>query len=353
MIIKSHIRDYSVEFVETDNFMQGIVDQPNHVFIIDENVWGLHNEGALQKISADKAIIQPIHEEVKNLETVAGLYDHLVNLPAKRNMTLVVIGGGILQDICGYAASTLYRGVRWIFVPTTLLAQVDSCIGSKTSINYKSYKNLIGTFYPPSDIFIHPRFLLTLSELDYYSGLGEIVKLHIMAGPQKIDEIKSTLPRLKKRDPAALKSVIGECLQIKKEYIEEDEFDAGRRNLLNYGHCFGHAIETISNFAIPHGQAVVIGMILANSVACRRGLLRRETTDFLYETLLRHSLIIPRGDREFNGDDLIDAMKKDKKRTGLNLALIMMDEQFHFMKVSDLTGPEVEKALSELYETTR
>ncbi len=353
MIIKSHIRDYSVEFVETDKFMQGIVDQPDHVFIIDGNVWDLHQEGALRNIPADEAIIQPIHEDIKNLKTVAGLYDHLVTFQAKRNVTLVVIGGGILQDICGYVASTLYRGIRWIFVPTTLLAQVDSCIGSKTSINYKNYKNLIGTFYPPSGIFIYPQFLFTLSELDYYSGLGEIVKLHIMAGPQRIEEIKIKLPLLKKRDPSTLKSVIGECLQIKKEYIEEDEFDSGRRNLLNYGHCFGHGIETISNFAIPHGQAVVIGMILANSVACSRGLLHHETTEHLYEALLKHSLIIDRGKLEFNRDDLIEAMKKDKKRTGVNLALIMMDEKFHFMKVSDLTGQEVEKALLEFYRTTR
>jgi 3-dehydroquinate synthase len=352
MIIKSNIRDYSVEFVETDEFMKGIIDQPDHVFIIDGTVWDLYKESVLQKISTNRAIIQPIHEDLKNLETVTELYDHLVNLQAKRNVTLVVIGGGILQDICGYVASTIYRGIHWIFVPTTLLAQADSCIGSKTSLNYKNYKNLIGTFYPPSEIFIYPKFLFTLSGLDYYSGLGEIIKLHIMAGTQKIAEIRSKLPLLKKKDFSTLKSVIEKSLQIKKEYIEEDEFDSGRRNLLNYGHCFGHAIETISNFAIPHGQAVVIGMILANSVACSRGLLSPETNDCIYEELLKPSLIISRKQLEFNTDDLIKAMKKDKKRTGINLALIMMCEKFHFIRVSDLSDQEVQKAISELHNTT-
>ena len=348
MIIKSKIRDYSAEFVETSEFMKEIVTRPDHVFIIDNTVWDLYRESVLQEVPIDKTIIQPINEDFKNLESVNKLYDRLVNLQAKKNITLVVIGGGILQDICGYAASTLYRGVRWILMPTTLLAQADSCIGSKTSLNYKNYKNLIGTFYPPAEIFICPQFLFTLSELDYYSGLGEIVKLHIMAGAQKTEEIKIKLPLLKKRDFSTLRSVIEESLQIKKAYIEEDEFDAGRRNLLNYGHCFGHAVETITNFEIPHGQAVVVGMMMANIVACKRGLLSRKTRDLIYNELLLPCLFTYWRQLGFEPDDLIQAMKKDKKRKGNCLALIMMDDCFNFISVNDLTEREAHKAITEL-----
>jgi len=348
MIIKSKIRDYSAEFAETDEFIKGIVARPDHVFIIDNTVWDLYRETVLQEVPIDKTIFQPITEDFKNLESVNKLYDRLVNFQAKKNITLVVIGGGILQDICGYVASTLYRGVRWILMPTTLLAQADSCIGSKTSLNYKNYKNLIGTFYPPTEIFIYLQFLFTLSELDYFSGLGEIVKLHIMAGVQKIEEIRIKLPLLKKRDLSTLRSVIEESLQIKKAYIEEDEFDAGRRNLLNYGHCFGHAVETITNFEIPHGQAVVIGMMMANIVACERGLLSRKTCDFIYNELLLPCLFTYWRQLGFESDDLIQAMKKDKKRKGNCLALIMMDDCFNFISVNDLTEREAHKAITEL-----
>jgi len=352
MIIKSSIRDYILEFVETGEFMDRLIGHPQHIFIVDGNIWNLYKSSIFKKIPVDKTIIQPISEELKNLEAVSKLYDHLITLKAKRNITLVVLGGGILQDICGYVASTLYRGVKWIFVPTTLLAQADSCIGGKTSLNYKNYKNLIGTFSPPSEIIIYPKFLLTLSELDYYSGLGEVIKLHIMGGKDKTEEIRSQLSLLEKRDILALKRAIIESLLIKKGYIEEDEFDSGRRNLLNYGHCFGHAIETVSSFEIPHGQAVVVGMILANLVSSSRGVLSHETNEYIYNGLLKSSLIVSRKKIEFNPDDLIQAMKKDKKRTGEDLALIMMDEKFNFIRVNDLTEKEVRKAISELLDVT-
>lgn len=352
MIIKSSIRDYSVEFVETGEFMDNLIGKPQHIFIIDRTVWDLYKSGTFKKIPVNQTVIQPISEDLKNLESVSKLYDHLITLQAKRNITLVVLGGGILQDICGYVASTLYRGVKWIFIPTTLLAQADSCIGGKTSLNYKNYKNLIGTFFPPSEIIIYPEFLLTLSELDYYSGLGEVVKLHIMGGKAKTEEIRSQLPLLRKKDIPFLKRAIAESLLIKKGYIEEDEFDSGRRNLLNYGHCFGHAIETISNFEIPHGQAVVVGMIMANLVSRCRGVLFHETHEYIYKELLKPSLFISKKQFEFNPDDLIQAMKKDKKRTGADLALIMMDEKFNFIRVNDLTEQEVQKAISEFRDAT-
>jgi 3-dehydroquinate synthase len=173
-----------------------------------------------------------------------------------------------------------------------------------------------------------------------------------MGGKHKTEEIRAQLPLLKKKDIFVIIKAITESLLIKKEYIEEDEFDSGRRNMLNYGHCFGHAIETISNFEIPHGQAVVVGMMLANLVAHTRGLLSHDTNDYIYNELLKPSLIIARKQLELKPDDLIQAMKKDKKRTGEDLALIMMDENFNFSRVNDLTEKEAKKAISELLDAT-
>lgn len=352
IIIKSKIRDYSAEFFTTGEFLNSLTGQPQPIFIIDSNVWDLYKSSLFEKIPVNQTLIQPISEDLKNWESVSKLYDHLLTRQAKRNITLVVLGGGILQDICGYVASTLYRGIKWVFVPTTLLAQADSCIGGKTSLNYKNYKNLIGTFFPPAEIIIYPKFILTLSELDYYSGLGEVVKLHILGGRDKTAEIRSQLPLLKKKDIYILQKAITESLLIKKEYIEEDEFDSGRRNLLNYGHCFGHAIETISNFAVPHGQAVVAGMILANLVSRGRGIMSKETFGYIYKELLKPSLLVSGKQLVFNPDDLIGAMKKDKKRTGADLPLIMMDDNFNFIKVNDLTEQEAQKTIDRLHYAT-
>jgi len=316
--------------------------------VVDENVWRLYSETCLHELGRTDVIIQPVSEEQKTLSSVQKLYDQLMERSAKRNMTLISIGGGIVQDITGFVVSTLYRGINWVFVPTTLLAQADSCIGGKTSLNYKGYKNLIGTFYPPSEIFICTTFLKTLADVDFFSGLGEVVKLHILGGEKKAKESIALLPRILKREPNALLQGVRNSLEIKHAYIAEDEFDLGRRNLLNYGHCFGHALETASNFKIPHGQAVILGMILANKVALRRRVLSESSERWLLKKLLFPSLKIYPNLSQFNKHTVVEAMKKDKKRTGEDLALIMLKDGYEMESVKNLTATEVADILKKI-----
>lgn len=347
MTIKSNIRDYDVTFIDYQDFYHLFTQYSQRTFIIDHNVWRLYANDLLREITDEKVIVLPIHEERKSLETVQDLYDRLIQYAAKRNMTLISIGGGILQDITGFVASTLYRGINWIFLPTTLLAQADSCIGSKTSLNYKNYKNLIGTFYPPSHVYIYPQFVLTQSAPDFFSGLGEVVKLHMMGGNKKVMEILELLPKIVQKDSFALHTAIKNSLLIKSGYIADDEFDTGKRNLLNFGHCFGHALESTSEFEIPHGQAVVLGMWLANIVARNRGVLSEEQNEFITHNLLLPTIVI-NSEKEFlNTQKIIEAMKKDKKRTGKDLAVIMMKDNYEFIKVNDVKESEVTEALSE------
>lgn len=347
--VKSNIRDYNVHFAKANEFLSEI----NKTFfyrcyIIDTNVWGLYRDSCLQYLEKSEVIILPINEERKCLETVLELYDHLIRRSAKRNMAMVSIGGGIVQDITGFVASTLYRGINWIFVPTTLLAQADSCVGSKTSLNYKGFKNLIGTFYPPSEIFIDPAFLATQKNIDFYSGLGEVIKLHIMSGENDIQRVVDLLPKLLARENEALLIAVRNSLLIKQSYIEGDEFDVGRRNLLNFGHCFGHALETASNFEIPHGQGVILGMALANIVAKRRGLLSNKLESFVFQKLLLPSIIVQPRRQFLNPEEVITAMKKDKKRIGKGLALVMLTNGYKLIKVNDMSATEVVNALEEL-----
>lgn len=346
--IESNIHDYEVHFAETTDFLRRFERFPQRCCVVDSNVWRLYADGCLCGLDRSDIIVLPVNEERKCLETVQELYDHLIERSAKRNMTMISIGGGIVQDITGFAASTIYRGINWIFVPTTLLAQADSCIGSKTSLNYRGFKNLIGTFYPPSEVFIYTPFLVTQEDVDFFSGLGEVVKLHIMGGADKTQEIIKLLPRIVRKEPIALLTSVQNSLLIKQSYITGDEFDTGRRNMLNFGHCFGHALESTSEFEIPHGQAVVLGMLLANTVARHRRILSEELETLIAEKLLLPSLMVRPKKKHLDQNAVIEAMKKDKKRTGEGLVLIMVKEGYEMIKVNDLCISEVSYALDEL-----
>lgn len=353
ILLKSNIRDYPVIFSETCDFFDDIKAKGNCAFVVDEKVWEYHADGCLAALSTDEVIVLAISEERKRLESVVGLYDRMIERTAKRNMTLVSIGGGIAQDITGFLASTLYRGINWIFIPTTLLAQADSCIGSKTSLNYRQYKNLLGTFYPPTSVYIHVPFLATQEDLDYLSGLGEVVKLHIMGGKDKVKELINEFPKLLERDSATLLEAVHRSLLIKQDYIESDEFDTGRRNLLNFGHCFGHAIESATAFTVPHGQAVAIGILLANEVAIARDLLTEGEAAFMAEELLKPSLTVNLAKVDFEPARIIGAMKQDKKRTGAGLALVMVANGYRMIKVNDLSEKEATGALAVLTRRVR
>jgi 3-dehydroquinate synthase len=349
--MKSNVRDYTVLFPERADFIKNLAAKSDCVFVVDSNVWHLYKDGCLQSLSASNVVVLPASEERKNLESVEELYDRFMESAAKKNMTLVSIGGGIIQDITGFAATTLYRGINWIFLPTTLLAQADSCIGSKTSLNYKRFKNLVGTFYPPSEVFIYSPFLTTLQEIDFFSGLGEVVKLHIMGGHETTAELIDLLPRILEREPEALMTCVRKSLWIKQSYMEGDEFDLGRRNLLNFGHCLGHALETVSEYAIPHGQAVLIGMVFANIAAEFRGLLSSKQADFLSRELLLNTIKEKGKLLDYNPDKILDAMKKDKKRTGQGLVVVLMHDDFSFEKVIDFSERELEVVLEKLRQT--
>ncbi|MEI6639943.1 MAG: hypothetical protein WCL46_09510 [Chlorobium sp.] len=343
--VHSNLRDYAVHFHDDASFIDGFTRFPQRLFVIDENVWKLHGTGCLAALADSERIIFPVSEERKNLDGVMELYDRFMECSAKKNMTLISIGGGIIQDITGFVASTLYRGLNWVFLPTTLLAQADSCIGSKTSLNYKRFKNLIGTFYPPAEVHIFSRFLQTLEKFDFLSGMGEVAKLHLMGGIETISAFTEALPALLKRDDSAILSAIHRSLAVKLSFMKGDEFDAGRRNLLNYGHCFGHALETVSDYAIPHGQAVVVGMLVVNRVAVRRGILSEVVAQRLAEQFFGSLLDFKLELSQYSMDELIAAMRQDKKRVGDGLVMVMVTDSIEMVKADDVTPEEIEMAV--------
>jgi len=325
MLVNSFYKNYSVSF-ETD------LNLDNDFVVADKNIYQLYSN----KFHKQPILIEAI-ESKKNIDTSIYVCQELLKKNIKKNTKVIVIGGGITQDICGFTMNILFRGVDWTYVPTTLLAQADSCIGSKTSLNLDSFKNVIGTFYPPSKIIINSEFLKTLETKDYFSGLGEVIKLHLIGGLSSFEQFNTGMDRLIDKDLMELQDSIKRCLYIKKEFIEQDELDLNKRQVLNFGHTFGHAIESETNYQIPHGIAVIFGMILANKVSSKIGLLSNDTTKDIYETLtkiIQSAGFSPYLLKDINKNNLIEKSKKDKKNTdNSTINMILMDNSFGFQKI--------------------
>lgn len=289
-------------------------------FLVDEKVIKFHRHELAKYIDFD--YVYPINavEENKSIENLISIYKSLIDNGFKRDHHLVAVGGGIIQDITCFIASTIFRGVDWTFIPTTLLAQADSCIGSKSSINVGSSKNLLGTFYPPKAVLIATEFLDTLTVSEIKSGIGEMLKAHAIDSATSFDQISRDYENLFDNRDNLYKWTLNSLL-IKKPFVEADEFDKGIRNVFNYGHSFGHAIETATKFEIPHGIAVSMGMDFANFVSFNFSLI-----DF--SQYLKMRPVLKRNYAEFlatqiSFDDFFSALSRDKKNTTDDFVFIL------------------------------
>ena len=309
--VQSHSGQYRVIFDNTIKIDLNLTKLGTH-YIIDRNVWDTLSEDMIAEFSGKNVVLIDATEENKSFENIGSVISKLLDQGMKRDSKLVALGGGITQDITCFIATTFMRGIKWAFVPTTLLAQADSCIGSKSSINFGNYKNLLGSFNPPNEVYISNQFLETLDDRDFNSGVGEIIKLFLI-GQKKIS------PNVITREN--ISQFVYECLMIKKYYIEIDEFDRNIRNLLNYGHCIGHGIESATDFAIPHGTAVSMGMEAANRLAWAENLITEErykqVSKVLYENYKEFA------DFPINIEKVFAAQTKDKKNTGSKINLIL------------------------------
>jgi len=318
--IKSIVKDYEVFFIDnsTETLLKEI--KLGDVVLIDKKIKKLHKE--IHKIIPKNNLVIEVEavEKQKSYEGLENIIGKLIDGGFKKNNRLIAIGGGITQDITAFTASIMYRGVDWLFFPSTLLAQGDSCIGSKTSINFGKYKNQLGGFHPPIKIFIDLKFLNTLSNQDFKSGLGEMCHYFIVAGKDEFFNYKENYNKAL-TDKLVLKKIISDSLKIKKKYIEIDEFDRNERQIFNYGHSFGHAIESLTNYSIPHGIAVSFGMDIANFISIKMGILdddvRYQIRELLQQIWKEYSI------KDLDVDEFCKALSKDKKNVGTELRLIL------------------------------
>lgn len=321
LTIRSNIRDYPVIFV--NDFEAGLNSSLKDFtfLIVDKNIANLYGPKLSFALSRCRYLIVEATEENKDIRMIEEFISSLLKLDIKKGCNIIAIGGGIIQDISGFVASILFRGIEWELYPTTLLAQADSCIGSKTSVNIKGYKNQLGTFYPPKRVVIDLEFLKTLEIDAVKCGLGEIIKVFLLRGKEDFYYLKSIYTASLYKDWDVLLELIHKALDIKKGFIEKDEFDRGCRNLMNYGHTFGHAVESATNYAVPHGQAVTIGMDFSNYMSMRLGYLTDRDYNFIRELLVKN---FPEIDlNSIREKSLLSALSKDKKNIGKKCQFIL------------------------------
>lgn len=328
--VRSQAREYEVVFV--DDLASAVSAMPtvNRTVIIDQAVTELHGSRLGSLMEFNGVITLHAEEQNKTLDGCQRLIVKLVENGFRKNDQIVAIGGGIIQDIAAFSASILYRGVEWLFIPTTLLAQADSCIGSKTSINLGDKKNLVGNFYPPSRILIDLKFLDTLSVADVRSGIGEMLHFFFYADSPMTMQLMAEYDRLIE-DRKRLEPYIHESLRIKRAVAEADEFDRGERNKFNYGHTFGHALESVTGYSIPHGLAVTVGMDLANYISLHQRRMALGEFNAMHAILRRN---FP--DADLSTIDLepyVGALSKDKKNLGGDLVCILASRPGSLEKV--------------------
>ena len=272
-------------------------------------------------------ICLPALETTKSLDEIPGVISALREAGASRRTRLIAVGGGIVQDVAGFVASIYMRGLKWDYAPTTLLAMVDSCIGGKSSINVGPYKNLVGTFHPPQAILIDPALCGTLSADQRVAGLCEAAKICFARSPEAFAAYLALEPGVA-AGPDVLSDVIALSLASKKWFLEIDEFDQAERLLLNYGHTFGHAIESASDFRLSHGIAVGLGMMAAGAMSCSLGHLEAGAgPTALFESHI-DSLLLETPDlgllvASLSPDRLIKAFRGDKKHTADTFAVVL------------------------------
>uniref|UniRef100_A0A7C9NCG2 3-dehydroquinate synthase n=1 Tax=Muribaculaceae bacterium Z82 TaxID=2304548 RepID=A0A7C9NCG2_9BACT len=338
MIVHASIKDYEVRFEDSFENVAAALAEGAPFVVVDRRVHALYPH-LFEAVASDRLFLLDAVEEKKVVDSVLDICRAMAAMGAKRNARLVSVGGGITQDVTGFAANILYRGIAWVFVPTTLLAACDSCIGGKTSLNFEGYKNLLGTLYPPDRILIAPSFFETLSEADLASGLGEVVKFNVMGGSDALSELEASIDGLLALDPETVNRFVRRSLEFKRGIIEEDEFDGGRRVLLNFAHTFGHAFEASSSYAIPHGSAVALGMVAADAVSASRGMLSAELRVRIEALVAK--IMPPFAPALIDDGAVLSAIMSDKKQTGQGITAVLLDENLELEVVHDMAPAEV------------
>ena len=293
-----------------------------------------------------KTLVLPDGETEKNLNTVEKTVEFLSDNGLDRDSTVIAFGGGVVGDITGFVASSYMRGIKFLQVPTTLLAQVDSSVGGKTGVNIKQGKNLIGAFYQPTAVISDTRFLNTLETRRLSEGLAEVIKYGLIYDSIFFEWLRENTNKILDIDPETMIQLIERCCQIKAAVVSQDEKEGSIRAILNFGHTFGHAIESLTDYSsFSHGEAVAIGMIMAANLSQYMGMVSSNDVENIRKSIDAFNL--PTNKPNLDSNKFLEAMKRDKKSQDGEIRLILLESIGKAMITSDYPNDLLMKTISE------
>ena len=278
-------------------------------------------------------------EEYKNLSSIEELYAFLLEHDFDRRDSLLALGGGVVGDMTGFAAATYKRGIPFVQVPTTLLAQVDSSIGGKTGVDFMGYKNMVGAFHMPEFVYENPTVLKTLDDDQFASGMGEVLKSALLADEEFFEWILDNMDGITDHEPQTILEMVRRTANIKLSIVERDPTEKGERALLNLGHTIGHAIEKYMDFSMPHGKCVALGCIAAAAISEKRGLL--DTAELFEIRDMCVAFDLPMFADGINNAEILSITKSDKKMAAGRIRFILLDRIGHAFICDDLTDEEL------------
>lgn len=328
------------------NLAPQIKSSKNILIVTDSGIPKKYIKELKAKISNNKNIYThelPQGETSKSANEYLNLLEKLAKLKFDRSDLMIALGGGMVGDITGFTAASYLRGIDFIQIPTSLLAQVDSSVGGKTAINIERGKNLVGAFYNPKLVLISTSFLETLPNNQFRSGLGEIVKYSLLGNKKIRSILENNSKEIQKKDPIVMENLVSESIKTKAKIVTKDEKENGIRAILNLGHTFGHAIEAFKKYkGITHGQAVVYGIQIIARISYLEGLIDQSKYKDLDNTI--HSLELDTDFQKFKYQDLKKFIMNDKKVTGGKLNLIMLDKNLNGFKTNKFDSKNLPKA---------
>lgn len=287
-------------------------------------------------------------EQNKNMETITKFYDFFMENKLDRKSVVIGLGGGVCGDMAGFAAATYMRGIKFVQVPTTLLSQVDSSVGGKVGIDYNGSKNIIGAFYQPEFVYINIDTLKTLPKREYGAGLAEVIKYGPIYDEDFYNFIKENKEKIEVIDEEVIKKVISRCCEIKADVVSQDEKESGLREILNFGHTIGHAIETVKNFGLLHGECVGIGMKAALYISFKRGYINEDIMTDVVDLL--EYFEIPVSCEEVTAEEIYKQMFHDKKVKDNKIGFVLIKKFGLCERTTDVTKEEIISAIEYVIE---
>lgn len=289
----------------------------------------------------------PYGEQNKNLDTVKNIYEFLIQNKFERKDMLLALGGGVVGDTAGFVAATYLRGIDFVQIPTTLLAQVDSSVGGKTGVDFEQYKNMVGAFYMPKLVYMNISTLNTLDDRQYYAGMAEVMKYGLIKNAKFYEWLIDNMYEIHERNPEILEEMVLKSCTYKKLIVEKDPTEKGERALLNFGHTIGHAIEKAKNFELLHGECVALGCVAAAYISWKRELI---SMDEYYE--IRDMFVpfnLPISIENIAPEEILELTTSDKKMEGNQIKFILLKKVGKAMIDTTVTKEELLAGINEIY----